>query len=209
MNYDYPKLLKSNIFLNKKRKTQILYCETLKILDYFGLPMNQTPRRLERTVGSFLALCNIKSVNELHNPEHIESPRSMKTREIINWQNTYLEENISSGSYDDIRRKDLKLLVLGNIVIKSSPNSATNDSTRGYGVNPLFSEIMKVYGDKNWEKIFSLRLKDIPFIKDVLKREREILTIPVLRYSRVLKWCAQYIAKKNYIRLSSTIWTWC
>ena len=174
-----PEIIESKEFLKKGNRLKKLYFECLKLLSLFGLPLDQTPRRLERTVGAFLALCNIKSVNDLNNPENIDTPRTLKTRDIINWENENLGENISSGSYDDIRRKDLKLLVLGHIVLKSSPNSATNDSTRGYGVNPIFAEIMKSYGSKNWEDIFKARLKDIPLIKDILRRERELDKIPV------------------------------
>ncbi len=179
MSMDYFLILNSRNFKKKDKNIQKLYIECLKILDLFGLPLEQTPRRLEKTVGAFLALCNIKKVNELKKPENINTPRAMKTRDIITWENKFLQEKISSGSYDDIRRKDLKLLVLGNIVLKSSPNSATNDSTRGYGVNPIFSEIMKKYGLANWKEEFSFHLKDIPLIKDTLKRERAINIVPV------------------------------
>ncbi len=176
----YIDLLKSKSYDSKSLLIRNLYIECLKILEIFGLPLNQTPRRLEKTVGAFLALCNVNSIDQLSNPEDINTPRALKTRDIIEWENKFLEEHISSGSYDDIRRKDLKLLILGNIVLKSAPNSATNDSTRGYGVNPVFSEIMKSYGIKNWENIFRSQLKNIPLIKDTLKRKREITKIPVI-----------------------------
>ncbi len=49
----------------------------------------------------------------------------------IDYKKHYLYEQISESSYDDIRRKDLKLLVLAGIIIPSAanPNSARNDGT--------------------------------------------------------------------------------
>jgi hypothetical protein len=46
--------------------------------------------------------------------------------------NAHLGENISPGSYDNIRRKDLVLPVEALIVLKSAknPDANTNDGTR-------------------------------------------------------------------------------
>lgn len=54
--------------------------------------------------------------------------RHLKTRDIIKYINEHYEEKISSGSYDDIRRNYLKLLLLADLILNSAknPNVATN-----------------------------------------------------------------------------------
>ena len=84
---------------------------------------------------------------------------ALKTRDIIIFVNNHFAENISSGSYDDIRRKDLKLLTVAEIVLQSNPNSATNDSTRGYSINPTYAELVRNFGSKDWEKMVSRKIE--------------------------------------------------
>ena len=141
---------KSKTFKKKTEAVQELINKTLYILDCFGIPMDLTSRRLERMAISFLACGDIKSISDFTVVKDLNSNYSLKTRDIINYINEYFQENISSGSYDDIRRKDLKLLTLSEIVLHSSPNSATNDSTRGYCINPMYAELIKCFGSKNW-----------------------------------------------------------
>ncbi len=78
----------------------------------------------------------------------------MRSKEIIDYWNNYFDENIARGSYDDIRRKDLKLTVLAKIINSSSanPNAARNDSTRSYALNLEYIDLIKKFGDLNWEK---------------------------------------------------------
>ncbi|MFB0906769.1 MAG: BsuBI/PstI family type II restriction endonuclease [Spirosomataceae bacterium] len=104
---------------------------------------------------------------------------ALKTKEIINYINTNFGENISSGSYDDIRRQDLKLLTIAEIVLQSSPNAATNDSTRGYTLNPTYAELIRNFGTKNWEKSVAEQLKNIEPLSAKLKREREVKKVSV------------------------------
>lgn len=170
----------SKTFATKSTGTQNLINHTLFILENFGIPMEQTPRRLERMAIAFLALADVKTINDFTKAKDlIDNNRSLKTREVIEFINQHFQENISSGSYDDIRRKDLKLLVTGDIVLQSSPNSATNDSTRGYGLNPFFCELLKQYLSNNWQEKVKKKLKNIEPISKKLKRIRKIKKIPV------------------------------
>jgi len=179
MSVPYEKMLASKEFASKSTKIRKLYIETLKIIEAFGYPIDQSPRRLQKTIGAFLALANVKSIDDISRPATLDSGRALKTREIIDWENQYLEESISSGSYDDIRRKDLKLLVLGEIVLKSSPNSATNDSTRGYGLNPFYASLMEWYGKGDWVAEISKVVNNSNTLKEKLSRKRIIETVPV------------------------------
>lgn len=170
---------KSKTFKEKSTKIQQLINTTLYILDCFGIPLDTTPRRLERMALAFLASGDIKEISDFKMIKDLNSGYSLKTRDVIIYVNQHFEENISSGSYDDIRRKDLKLLTIAEVVLRSSPNSATNDSTRGYSVNPLYAELIKSYGTKDWEKSVSDKLKGIDPLNQKLKRQRELQKVGV------------------------------
>ncbi len=170
---------KSKTFNEKTPAIQKLINTTLYILNTFGIPLEATPRRLERMALAFLATGDVKKIDDFKKAKDLNSGYALKTRDIIIYVNKHFGENISSGSYDDIRRKDLKLLTVAEIVLQSSPNSATNDSTRGYSINPTYAELIRDFGLKNWKKIVAEKLKDIEPLSKKLKREREIAKVNV------------------------------
>ena len=176
-HYIAPNEIKS--FDEKKPKVQALINTTLFILDTFGIPLDGTPRRLERMAIAFLACGDIKKIEDFKNAKDLNCVHALKTREIINYVNNHFEESISSGSYDDVRRKDLKLLTVAEVVLQSSPNSATNDSTRGYSLNPTYAELVRNFGSKDWVKMVSEQLKNIQHLSKKLRREREIVKVNV------------------------------
>ena len=98
--------MKINLTGNKKTKLKNLIFETLDILAAVGIPLDDlSDRRKERMVLALLAVGNIKtSFNEASSTK---DNRFLKTRDIIEYENANYSENISSGSYDDLRRKDL------------------------------------------------------------------------------------------------------
>lgn len=169
----------SKTFSKKAPHVQDLINTTLYILDTFGIPLDATPRRLERMAIVFLASGDIKKIEDFKKAKDLSSGFALKTRDIILYVNNHFGENISSGSYDDIRRKDLKLLIVAEVVLQSSPNSATNDSTRGYSINPTYAELIRNFGSKNWEQMAFDKLKNIEPLSKKLKREREIAKVNV------------------------------
>jgi len=169
----------SKTFKLKTKEVQELINCTLYILDCFGIPIDNSPRRLERMAIAFLASGDIKKLEDFKNVKDLNSGHSLKTREIINFVNEHFNENISSGSYDDIRRKDLKLLTIAEVVLRSSPNSATNDSTRGYSINPTYADLIRNFGAKDWEKTVSEKLKNIEPLRKKMTRERAIQKVDV------------------------------
>jgi len=176
----YISILKDSAsFQYKPEKVHELLSTTLEFLDMFGIPIDQTPRRLERMCAVFLACCDIKSINDFRNPKTLEDGYSLKTRDIINFVNSNFHEKISSGSYDDIRRKDLKLLVLSKLIIQSSPNSATNDSTRGYSLNPKFKSLVQEVGLEKWQSKVKKLTSKLPSLSETLSRKRNLDRIPV------------------------------
>lgn len=170
---------KSKTFKNKSKQIRELINTTLYILECFGIPLDATPRRLERMAIAFLATGNVKSIHNLKNIQDLNDGFSLKTRDVINYVNEHFGEKISSGSYDDIRRKDLKLLTVAEVVLCSNPNSATNDSTRGYSVNPFYAELIKDFGSKNWKQNIDDKLKGVEPLNQKLKRQRELQKVKV------------------------------
>ncbi|MDR1581973.1 MAG: hypothetical protein LBS55_01735 [Prevotellaceae bacterium] len=131
---------------NKSKPVQKIINEALDILESVGIPFNtKSERGLERMAVSFLAVAGV--TKDWEKAKSSDDNVHLKTREIIQIINKNFEENISSGSYDNIRRKDLNLLVLADLVLNSGVNkgSATNDPTRGYGLHPDFKKLIGTY----------------------------------------------------------------
>ena len=165
---------------NKNNKLQKIIFDTLDILNFIGIPLdNLSDRRKERMVLALLAVGNIK--NSFSEVLTINDNYFLKTRDIIEFENKYYSENISSGSYDDIRRKDLILLVSAGIVFNSCmlEEKATNNPTRGYGLNPLFASLIKAYGKSNWEVELNKFLFENKSLKEEMEHRRNLQKIPV------------------------------
>ncbi len=171
-------------YLHKSKKSfQIIEIieQAIDIIVEIGIPISdKTERANEKMAMSFLAVAGV--INNWNDAKGLNDKRFLKTREIINFINKNFEEKISPGSYDDIRRKDLKLLVLGSFVLKSgeNPNAATNDPTRGYTLAPDFSELIKKYGTKEWKSSLENFLKDKVNLQKLLARKREIEKVNVI-----------------------------
>ena len=171
---------KNKNFSDKNRKQKNLINDAVEILRQLKLPIEKIPdRRLERIAMAFLAVIGKTTKNTWKDIKDRNDGIALKTRDIIKIINAELGENISSGSYDDIRRKDLKLLVLDEIIINSNPDTARNDSTRGYALNPVYKNIIKTFGEKNWEAKVEKLLKNKTPLAERLSPERNIKLIPV------------------------------
>jgi type II restriction enzyme len=99
---------------------------------------------------------------------------------VIPFINKHFGENISSGSYDDIRRKDLKLPVLVGVVLNTGvgKGSATNDPTRGYSLHPEFHKLVLTYKTEQWNSCLESFCKGRS--KFELERKRSVSKIPLL-----------------------------
>ncbi len=165
-------------FTNRKSDAVLeLISGALNILELVGIPLNdKTERAKERMAMCFLAVANISS-----SFRQAKGNTNLKSRDIIKFINEHFEENISSGSYDDIRRKDLKLLVLANLITNSGVNkgSATNDPTRGYALHKDFRKLILTYKTKKWSKALEYFNKNTSKLSEILARKRNIKKIPV------------------------------
>lgn len=161
----------------KSKSVQKIINEAIEILESVGIPLNtKTERGMEKMAVCFLAVAGVKKDWS----KAIENA-NLKSRDIINIVNDNFEEKISSGSYDDIRRKDLKLLVLADIIINSGVNkrSATNDPTRGYALHPDFKNLIITYKTADWKSTLQTFNKNKPSLAEILSRKRNLEQIPL------------------------------
>lgn len=170
MKNHLPKSTKSN-------SVQQIINEALDILESVGIPMNtKTERGLERMAVCLLAIAGVKGDWSI-----AKENSNLKSRDIIRIVNEDYEENISSGSYDDIRRKDLKLLVLADFVVNTgvSQGSATNDPTRGYSLHPDFRKLIINYKTRKWPLTLKRFNEHRPTLSEILEKKRTLEKIPV------------------------------
>ncbi len=166
-------------YLSKSSKSEAIkqiINEALDILYSVGIPMDKTERSLERMAICFLAVAGV-----VKDWSQAKENSNLKSRAIISFVNKNFEENISSGSYDDIRRKDLKLLVLADIIQNSGVNkgSATNDPTRGYALQPDFKNLIATYKTEMWDEALKKFNKNKLSLSEILARKRNLEKIPL------------------------------
>jgi len=168
---------------NKKKSTAQLINQALHILDSLGVPLDGlTNRRLEKMAMAFLAVCNVKKPSEWITLSSEDKSNTLTTREIIKFINDHFEENISPGSYDDIRRKDLKFPVLAGIVQRSAknPNANRNNPTRSYALSGEYVSLLQDYGSSNWFDKVEEFMSEQTSLKDKLEQKRELESVEVL-----------------------------
>lgn len=171
---------KCKTFLKKSPKLQKLINQALDIISAVGIPLDdKTPRALEKMAGVFIAVAQVNKNQGWSQAKDSSDGVSLKSRDIIEYMNENLEENISSGSYDDIRRKDLKLLVLDGLVSRTQPGSARNDPTRGYCLSPEYCEVIKSYGTRNWDSNIRKLMQGKQTLKEKLSQQRNLSRIDI------------------------------
>lgn len=165
----------------KSEHVQKLYSDMLDILTAVGIPVKElsSDRRREKMAGACLAAGQI--VNSFKEAKSVMNGSFLKTRDIIIFENEHYGEHISSGSYDDIRRKDLKMLVDEGFVVNSSEldQAATNNPNRGYTLSAPFANLLKVYGTSKWDERLAYFIEIHQKTKEELARKRAMERIPV------------------------------
>ena len=159
-------------------KVKNLVFNILDVFQLIGIPVDNTDRKLERMAKACLAVGKIKK--DFSEACSFEDGFT-RTRDIIVFENKYLGEDISPGSYDNIRRQDLKLLVEAGIVVNSSSteDQATNNPSRGYGLSTSFANLLHSFGSSKWEILLNEFRKETKSLKEELERRRDLQTVPV------------------------------
>ena len=159
-------------------KVKNLVFNILDVFQLIGIPVDNTDRKLERMAKACLAVGKIK--RDFSEACSFEDGFT-RTRDIITFENKNFGEDISSGSYDDIRRQDLKLLVEAGIVVNSSSTEeqATNNPSRGYGLSTSFANLLHSFGSSRWEILLNEFRKETKSLKEELERRRDLQKVPV------------------------------
>ena len=164
----------------KAVKTKKLIYDMLDILGMAGIPLTGSDRRLERMAMACLAVGRITgSINQAASSD---DGAFMTTREIIKFENEHYGENISQGSYDDIRRKDLLMPVQAGIVVNSASleRQSTNNPTRGYALSKAFVCLLKQYGTVCWDAALEKYKSETELLAVELEHRRNLAKIPVV-----------------------------
>ena len=156
-----------------------IVANTLDILAAIGIPITGTERRLERMAKACMAVAGI--VTDFSEAKSLEDGHSLRTRDIISFENKHYGESISPGSYDDIRRLDLRLLTEAGIVLNTSETErqATNNPSRGYGLSASFASLLHAYGTTRWNAALAAFSKDTRTLKEAMEKRRNLMKVPV------------------------------
>lgn len=165
----------------KSVSVQTVIAQMLTILNELGLPLtDQTHRRQECVAMAVLALADITHAGAWRQAKSIADQYSLTTRKIIQYWNTHFEEQISSGSYDDVRQRDLIVLLRVGIVVASKASADTNDGTRGYGITPEFAQLLHLFGTAQWEPEATGFRATLPDYATALGITRNLIKIPII-----------------------------
>jgi hypothetical protein len=166
-------------FRKKNEETRLLINQALDQLDAFGIPMTDTGRRRECMAMAFIAVAGVPPGEVWRDARDFGQGRALKSREIIDFRNKYLGENGSSGSYDDVRRRDLKPLVAAGIIVNSLPGSSHNAPNRGYSLHPEFADAVRAYGGKLWQSRLEGVLANYKTLRERMSTERMMQRVPI------------------------------
>ncbi len=179
-----PEMRIPSFITHKEKPTKLvkLFNEALLILSKLGIPVDGLKQReLEKMAMSFLAVVDVKRSADWPKAKVRVGKDTLKSRDIITYLNEHFAENISMGSYDDIRRKDLKLSVVAGIIVASAnkPSAARNDPTRGYSLSPEYFEVVRSFGQESWLEEIDAFIADRPTLADRLAAARNIEAVPI------------------------------
>lgn len=151
MNYENLPEINYRTFNTKSQIVKTLIKQALQIISCLGVPINDmSDRSKEKMAMAFLAVADVKRLNKWNEIKDSNNEFALTTREIIKCYNENYGDDVSSGSYDDVRRKDLNRLILAQIITNSKPNTNASNPTRGYQINAEYSSIIKQYGKQDW-----------------------------------------------------------
>lgn len=166
-------------FLAKPQDLRRLINEAIEIMGALGVPVEGTPRRLERQALALLAVADVDQPGVWHAAQDRDQGRTIATRQIIDWWNERMHESVSSGSYDDVRRKDLLLLLEAGVVVRSNPDAARNDPSRAYALSPEYAQAIRQYGNPEFDGAVAAALAGRTTLAERLAARRELARVPV------------------------------
>ena len=158
--------------------------QALNIFRLVGIPVREmTPRRQHRAAKALLAVAGVlPDMKWSQATSHFNgTSKPLTTREIIKIWNAHYGEKIADSSYDDVRRKDLLILVEAGLVARSAadPTADVNDGTRGYSIPLEALELLRSYDTPEWDDCLLRFRGTVGELKDRLSKAREFKMVPV------------------------------
>jgi type II restriction enzyme len=158
--------------------------QSINIMKAVGIPVRgMTPRRVDRVALALLAVAQLKPKDGWSKAQCFfdGTGQPSTTRQIIKFWNKYYGQSVADSSYDDVRRKDLIVLVEGGLVSKSAadPAADVNDGTRGYSTHESGISLLRSYGTKKWEAELIKFRGTTGSPEDRLSKAREFKRVPV------------------------------
>ena len=179
-NDDELPIIEYRTFKSKSEQVQRLIRQALHIMQSLGLPIDEsTDRKKEKAAMALLAVADVKKSSEWKKMKSANDDYSVTTKEIIEFDNKYLEDNISPGSYDYVLRDDLKQLLISEIVVKSKPGANISNPTRGYKIAVEYAKLIRNYGQPDWDEQVATFNRMHPTYQERLTPSRNIPLIPV------------------------------
>lgn len=97
------------------------------------------------------------------------------SRQLIDWLNGQFGENISSGSYDEVRRRCVKFLVEAGVALKDpdDPYRSPNSPATGYALSPDFGLLLRTFGTPKWSRSLAKFRRSHKSLRKTFRAERE------------------------------------
>ena len=152
--------------------------DALGILAAAGIDLDAlTARRRHRLALALLALSNIRpgdrwpAATVWGSSEH-----SLTTREAITFWNDHYGEKISSGSYDDVRRKEFAVLREAGLAIPSAadPDANTNNPTRRWAIAEAAGDLTREFGTPRWSAAVDAFIAEHGTLAERMNRNRAL-----------------------------------
>jgi len=170
--------------IDKKKVIEKRIQEALALLRSIGIPVEgRTRRQQHRMALALFAVAKMKPRTPWSDAVVFggEEPWTPKSRDIIKFWNEHWGERVSSGSYDDVRRKDLKHLTLSGLVLAAAgkADADPNNPTRGYAINPEAASVLQEFGTETGRVAASKFVEKFGELKTRLEKPREKKGFPI------------------------------
>lgn len=158
--------------------------EVRQILTAIDFPFENLPKAwAARTPKVVLALARIGAKDSLGSAQFWGKPGAtiIGSRKLIAFLNEHWNEDISSGSYDEVRRRCVRYLVEAGIALKDpdEPGRAPNSPATGYALSSDFGHLLRHWDSERREDAVMAFRQGHASLRERLRQERARRTIAV------------------------------
>jgi hypothetical protein len=148
------------------------------ILEAIDFPFDSLPKAwAARAPKVVLALGRVRNGDPIAAAKAWGDPtlQVIGSRQLIDWLNAHFGENISSGSYDEVRRRCVKFLVEAGVALKDpdDPYRSPNSPVTGYALSPDFGLLLITFGTPKWSRSLNNYRRSHESLREIFRAERE------------------------------------